>query len=151
MRTVHFIIIIVSIFLFHNSSAQTDSTLVHLDKFVLKKNKIARDSALSTHPLIASVRENIPLQKMEYKKTFQDYSVDFYPDHKKGVFYLHLNGVGKSPRTRIYLADGNGIELHSIKAKTRLNEVNLRKLPPGKYFLTVDVNAEITTWEILKE
>lgn len=143
-------IVFVALLCFYSADAQTEEKIKY-DVIKLQKVKLERDSTLETHNLITSVRENIVLPKLDHSKSFTGYSVDFYPEHKTGVFYVLLNGADENPRSRLYLYASDGKELYSIKAKTRLNEVNMRNLPPGNYLLTIDVDEEISTWEVVKQ
>lgn len=153
MNLKYLIILLLAITSFYHARSQTSFSedKTNDKKIIIKSNKLEKDSTLDTHVLISSVRENIKLQKLEHKKNFNNYSVDFYPDHKKGVFYVHLNGLNENPRTQLYLYNNDGKELYKIKAKTRLNEINLRNLPPGNYLLSAHVDEEISTWEIVKK
>ena len=85
------------------------------------------------------------------KESFGAYSVNFYPQPKKGVIYIQFDGLPKNPKTELFLSNEKGDVIFKMRAKTRLNELNLRKIPPGTYLFTADVDEEITTWEIVKE
>jgi hypothetical protein len=124
-------------------------------KIVLSKETIAKDSALATWPVIVSLMENDALSRSKTEaivnESFGEYSIKFNTNKEKGIITVYFENLPKNIYPDLFLTDTKGKEIYKIKAKTRLNVINLRKLPAGKYLFTTDVNKEVTTWEVVKE
>jgi hypothetical protein len=147
------ITLIITILFFHSSFCQTGNveTKVKEDKIKFKSAIVVQDSAIATHPIICSVTENENLPQLELQESYAKYNINFYPQPEKGVIYVQLDGLSKDPRTELFLSNEKGEVIYKIRAKTRLNQLNLTKVPPGTYLFTADVDEEISTWEIVKE
>jgi len=152
----YLILPLLALFFLQSALCQTfnDKSTMKEDKIKLEKATVEQDSALATHPLICSLSEdnkNSGLTKSEFQESNGKYSIDFYLQPSKGVFYVQLEGFPNDPKTELYLSNKKGDVIFETRAKTRFNQINMTKLPPGTYLLTVDVDEEISTWEIVKE
>lgn len=140
--------------LVYSAYSQTNGSIsnVKTDKITLAKTTIVQDSALATFPELVSVVETDDLKsEPSVQKSFGPYSINFYPQPEKGIIYLQFTNLDKNIKPELYLYNSKGDEICKIKAKTRLNIINLREIPSGTYLITADVNKEVSTWEITKE
>lgn len=153
----YFILPLIALFFLQPAFGQkeTDKINIKEDKIKLKKVIIVeKDSAIATHPLICSIQEDNQkgnLLKPEIQELNGKYSIYFYQQPNKGVIYVQLEGLPKDPKTELYLSNEKGDVIFKTRAKTRLNQINMTKLPPGNYLLTADIDEEVSTWEITKE
>ncbi len=148
------ILLIAAFTISYSAYSQTKANISNIksDKVRLTKTTIVQDSALATFPALVSVKEKDYARKSpSLQESFAAYSVDFYPEPENGIVYVKFANLSKEIKPLLYLYDEKGNELYSIKAKTRLNIINLREIPSGTYLLTAEVDKEVTTWEIVKE
>jgi hypothetical protein len=110
-----------------------------------------QDSAMETWPILVSVVEKNDFKNPDIQKSFEKYSINFFPESDKGIIYIQFNDLDNNIKPELLFSNEKGDVIYKIRAKTRLNVINLRKIPPGTYLITADVNEEISTWEIVKE
>ncbi len=147
-------IFIFAFMLMHSGFSQTlkNDSKVKYDKVTLTHNTtISKDSALATLPTLASVIESDNLMNPSVMESFGPYSVNFYPQVDDGIIYVQFDNLEKNIKPELYLSDIDGNEIYRIKGQTRLNLINLRRIASGNYLFTIEVNKEVSTWEIVKE
>jgi hypothetical protein len=124
---------------------------VNTDKITLAPAKIEQDSAMATWPVLVSVAEGQSFKTPAVRDSNGKYSLNFYPEQEKGIIYIEFENLPKAIKPDLYFSNAKGDVIYKIRAKSRLNVINLRKVPPGTYLLTTDVEEEISTWEVVKE
>ena len=143
------IIALVSLFTIKSSYGQKDK----YEKIKLGKSELAQDSAIATWGVIVSTPS---FAKESKKLQFEEFAVkgvvvSLSPDEKKGLIYVDFQNLPDDTQPILSLSDENGKVITQQKAKFANNAVNMRKLPPGTYLFTVNVDKEISTWEFIKE
>ena len=153
MKLKFLVLTLISLLFIQYGYSQSNTDKTNDNKIKLKKETIVQDSALATWPILVSVVEKDLKTKAEVEESFGEYSVKFHPEPDKGIIYIQFENLPKEIKPELFLTNTKGEVIYSIKAKTRLNVINLRKIPSGTYLFTLNVNhdEEITTWEIVKE
>lgn len=121
------------------------------NKIKLATHVIEQDSALSTWPLLLSVKQENKFSKPVVTESYKSYSVNFFPEKESGIVYLELQNLAQSVKPELYIQNQKGEILYKTKAISSIIAVNLREVSPGSYFVTSDINGEVLTWEVVKE
>jgi len=151
MKRLTFTIIFLAIIQAGFAQISFDKSKTKEDKIKLAPAKMEQDSALATWPILVSVAEGQSFKTPAVRESYGKYSVNFYPEPEKGIVYIEFENLPKAVKPDLYFSNAKGDVIFKTRAITRLNVINLRKVPPGTYLITTDVEEEISTWEVVKE
>jgi len=133
-------------------TAQTvQSGKIKGNKITLKKYSFEKDSALATWPILASIKEDVDIKNPNIQESSNQCNIKISPVTEKGIIYIQFENLDRDIKPVLSFCNEKGGVIFQINAKTRLNVINLRNIPPGTYLITADVNKEISTWEIVRE
>lgn len=123
------------------------------NKIKLKKYDVVQDSAVSTWGLIASTPSFANEEKsFQLREQVNDVvGVTFSTDEKKGIIYVDFENLPENNQPVLSISNESGNVINQQQVRFANNVVNMRKLPPGTYLFTADVDEEIATWEFVKE
>lgn len=152
MKLKYVILALIAILAFENSYGQTSNNNKKEKKVKLEKYTLEKDSTLATWNIIASTPSLANVKKkMLFTESMGKCRISFSPDHKKGIIHVDFENLPKHVKPELTVSNLKGDVIFKHEARFANNVVNMRKLPPGSYLFTADVDEEISTWEFVKK
>lgn len=78
-------------------------------------------------------------------------SIKIYPNPTTGVLGVEILGASDDEDVRITVFGGQGAQLHSIKAQTGVNPIDISAYPNGWYILRIVSGNENKEFKIIKK
>ncbi len=90
-------------------------------------------------------------EEAEYSDKIDETEIFIYPNPVNSYLNINISGWSEDLKAKIYLYDQNGRFIKSLLETSDNNILDFSGIPPGMYYLTIEINGKHSKWNVLKQ